>query len=110
MLIMTGSLFESILLQYPRNQYRTFTTPLQYVTFNNDVFPDFCLIDASVSELSSVEVFGMNTPPYCVHNALKENDHDDLYGTTLIIMVFNRPLQVLPFPSVKGFGFLPPHP
>lgn len=72
--------YELTMLEYLHKQDRSFIKPLRYDASNNDVFPDFCLLDTSDNELFPIEVFGMDTASYLARKAIKENYYNERYG------------------------------
>ena len=80
--IPADSSYELTMLNYLHKQGRAFIKPLRYDASNNDVFPDFCLMDIGSHELYPIEVFGMNTASYLARKAIKESYYNERYGKT----------------------------
>jgi hypothetical protein len=71
-------MFEARLWQ----EKRAFIKPLRY-NGEEDIFPDFVLMDVAGTEALPMEVFGMTTPDYLQRKKVKTALYDRDYGAGL---------------------------
>lgn len=59
---------------------RAFIKPMRFDASEDDVLPDFCLLDTNGTEPFPMEVFGMNTPEYLQRKQSKIEWYNKKYG------------------------------
>lgn len=61
---------------------RRFIKPLRYDADEEEVFPDFILLDTDHPRGTPMEVFGMNSTEYRARQAVKVDYYNDVFGVT----------------------------